>query len=125
TGLDLKWTNNTSMAVLIEAETDGRYFTVRLYGTMPGWSVQIDEPKMENIKEADEEIVYQASDTIPDGQTRQIERAHDGFDVTVARHVTENGETRTGHFKASYGPSRNVVLVGSSTGELPEQYEDP
>lgn len=122
TGLDFKWTNNTSTAVLIEAEADGQNFTIRLYGTAPPWSVEVDEPKKENVEEADEEIVYQPSDTIPNGQTRQIERAQDGFDVTVTRHVTENGETRTEHFSTTYGPSRNVVLVGSSNGELPAEY---
>jgi len=122
TGLDFKWTNNTSTAVLIEAEADGQYFTIRLYGTNPPWSVQVDEPKVEDIEEANQEIVYQASDTIPDGTTRQIERAQDGFDVTVTRHITENGETRTENFSTSYGPSRNVVLVGSADGELPPEY---
>ncbi|HEX5166036.1 MAG TPA: VanW family protein, partial [Thermomicrobiales bacterium] len=121
-GLDFKWTNNTATAVLIEAVADGENFTVRLYGTAPPWSVQVDEPKTSNVKEADEEIVYQASDTIPDGETRRIESAHDGFDVTVTRHVTQNGETQTENFSTSYGPSRNVVLVGSSTGELPAEY---
>ncbi|HYI14384.1 MAG TPA: VanW family protein [Thermomicrobiales bacterium] len=122
TGLDFKWTNNTATAVLIEAEADGQYFTIRLYGTAPPWSVQVDEPKVENVTEADEEIVYQASDMLPDGQTRKIEGAQDGFDVTVSRHVTENGETRTEQFSTTYGPSRNVVLVGSSHGELPAEY---
>ena len=122
TGLDFKWTNNTATAVLIEAEADGQDFTIRLYGTPPPWSVQVDEPTRENIEAADEEIVYQPSDTIPDGQTRQIERAQDGFDITVYRHVTENGELRTEQFSTSYGPSRNVILVGSSDGELPAEY---
>jgi vancomycin resistance protein YoaR len=122
TGLDFKWTNNSPTAVLIEAEADGEYFTVRLYGTPPPWSVQVESPKVENIEAADEEIVYQPSDMIPDGTTRQIERAQDGFDATVTRHVTQNGETRTENFSTSYGPSRNVVLVGSSDGELPPEY---
>ncbi|MGH9176437.1 MAG: VanW family protein, partial [Vicinamibacterales bacterium] len=122
TGLDLKWTNTTATAVLIEAVADGRYFTIRLYGSYPPWSVQIDEPRIEDVVEADETITYQASDSLPDGHTRQIERAHDGFDVTVTRHVTESGQTRSENFPASYGPSRNVVLVGSSDGELPPEY---
>jgi vancomycin resistance protein YoaR len=124
-GLDFKWTNNTATAVLIEAEADGENFTVRLYGTAPPWSVQVDEPKTSNVKEADEEIVYQASDTIPDGDTRRIESAHDGFDVTVTRRVTQNGETRTEDYSTSYGPSRNVVLVGSSTNERPADFVPP
>lgn len=122
TGLDFKWTNNTSTAILLEAEADGQYFTVRLYGTSPPWSVEVDEPVRENIEEADEEIVYQASDTIPDGTTRKIEGAQDGFDVSVTRRVIQNGETRSEVFSTSYGPSRNVVLVGSSNGELPAEY---
>ncbi len=122
TGLDFKWVNTSGTAVLIEAVADGEDFTIRFYGTQPPWSVQVDVPKTENVEKADDKIVYQASETIPDGHTRQIERAHDGFDVTVTRQITENGETRSEEFSTSYGPSRNVVLVGSTSGELPPEY---
>lgn len=122
TGLDFKWTNNTATAVLIEAVADGQNFTIRLYGTAPAWTVEVDEPQTSNIKKTDPEIVYQPSDTIPDGQTRKIESAQDGFDVSVTRRVIENGETRAEQFSTTYAPARNVVLVGSSNGELPPEY---
>jgi vancomycin resistance protein YoaR len=114
-GADFKWTNTTGTAVMIEAAADGERFAVRLYGTPPPWRVEVDPPKVENLVAASEEVVYEESDTIPAGSTRQIERANDGFDVTVTRRVIQGDVVNTEEFKASYGPSRNVVLVG--TGE--------
>ncbi|HUG16980.1 MAG TPA: VanW family protein [Thermomicrobiales bacterium] len=124
-GLDLKWTNNTSTAVLIEASTDGQYFTVVLYGAAPNWRVEIDAPVISNVKAADQEIVYEPSADIPNGAQRRIERAHDGFDVSITRRVISGDNVETTVWTATYGPSRNVVLVGSDTGELPEGWVAP
>ena len=116
-GLDLKWTNNSSTAVLIEAVADGQNFMVNLYGTPPPWRVEIDQPVVTNTVPANEEIVYEPSPTIPEGTTRQIERAQDGFDASVVRRVIEGDDVRTLDLVSQYGPSRNVVLVGSGDGE--------
>lgn len=116
-GLDLKWTNNSSTAVLIEAVADGQNFMINLYGTPPPWRVEIDQPIVTNVVTADQETVYESSSTIPEGTTRQIERAQDGFDVSVVRRVIEGDTVRTMDLGSQYGPSRNVVLVGSENGE--------
>lgn len=124
-GLDFKWTNNSPTAVLLEAATDGQMFTVRLYGTPPPWKVEVVPPVIENVVEAKDEIVYEGTTTVPEGQLRTIEHAQDGFDVTIVRKVTENGETRSLEYKTKYGPSRNVVLVGTVDGTLPEGWVPP
>ncbi len=123
-GLDLKWTNNSPTAILLEASTDGQNFTVRLYGTYPPWRVEIDQPIISDTVPADPKTVYEATDTIPDGATRGIETAHEGFDSNVVRRVYEGDQVRTYEMRSHYGPSRNVVLVGSSTGELPADYQE-
>jgi vancomycin resistance protein YoaR len=116
TGLDFRWMNNTSTAVLIETHADGENLHVRLYGTPPDWSVEVDPPEITNIVEADTEDVMQEDDTLPEGQMLRVERAHDGFDIRIVRRVYENdGNVRELVLQTTYGPSRNVVLVG--TGE--------
>ena len=126
-GLDLKWTNNSEHAVLIQAEADDDNFTVRLIGQRPAWEVKIDEPDITNIDWADDETVYYEPDTsIPVGQTVRIEHAHEGFDIRIVRTVTSpDGSERIWDGKMSYGKSRNVVLVGSEDGELPADFVPP
>jgi vancomycin resistance protein YoaR len=114
--LDFRWMNNSPTAILIEAVADGDNFIVRLYGTPPDWTVEVDEPIITNIVEANAEEVLQDDPTLPAGKTLRIERATDGFDVRIVRKVHENdGNVRELVLDTSYGPSRNVVLVG--TGE--------
>jgi vancomycin resistance protein YoaR len=116
TGLDFRWMNNTSTAVLIETYADGENLHVRLYGTPPDWSVEVDPPEITNVVEADTEDVLQDDDSLPEGQMLRVERAHDGFDIKIVRRVYENdGNVRELVLQTTYGPSRNVVLVG--TGE--------
>lgn len=114
--LDFQWTNNTETAVLIGADADGQNLTIRLFGTPPNWTVEVDQPEITNIVEADPQEVLQDDPTMPAGQRLAIERANDGFDVRIVRRVYEaDGNVRELVFDTSYGPSRNVVLVG--TGE--------
>jgi vancomycin resistance protein YoaR len=124
-GMDFQWTNNSATAVLIEASTDGQNFTVILYGTPPDWRVEIDQPVISNRVAANPETVYEPSKDIPTGTLRQIERAHDGFDVSVVRRVIRGEQVDVHELSASYGPSRNVVLVGTEATELPPGWTPP
>ncbi len=119
-GLDFRWMNNSSTAVLIEAAADGENFTVRLYGTPPDWNVEVPPPEITNVVTASQEEVMQEDPTLPAGKTLRVERAQDGFDIKIIRKVHESdGEVRELVLTAEYGPSRNVTLVG--TGEDLEQ----
>lgn len=115
-GLDFQWMNNGQSAILIEAVADGENFTVRLYGTPPDWTVEVEPPVITNVVAASQEEITQEDPTLPAGQRLRIERAGDGFDATIIRRVRESdGEVRELEVSSSYGPSRNVTLVG--TGE--------
>ena len=124
-GLDLKWTNNSEHAVMIQAVADGEDFIVRLIGQRPSWEVEIKEPEITNIDWADEETVYYEPDmSIDVGTMVTVEHAHEGFDVRIIRTVTtQDGVERIWDGKMSYGKSRNVVLVGSEDGALPEGFQ--
>ncbi|MFW6074939.1 MAG: VanW family protein [Chloroflexota bacterium] len=126
-GLDLKWINNSDHAVLVHAEADGEDFRVRLIGRSPDWDVEIEDPEIDNVDPADEEAVhYEPDSSLDPGKTLRIERAMDGFDVKIVRRVTTpDGEERVWDVTVTYGKSRNVVLVGSEDGELPEGFEPP
>jgi vancomycin resistance protein YoaR len=124
-GLDLKWTNTSSTAVMIEASADGQNFTVRLIGTAPNWRVEVDPPIITNVKTAPQEPVYEASDTIPDGSLLRIEHASDGFDAKIVRRVYVGDEVKTYEYDEEYGVAKNVTLVGSSTNELPADFVPP
>lgn len=116
TGLDFRWMNNTSTAVLIETVADGDNFTVRLYGTPPDWTVEVDPPEITNVVTANQEVVMQEDPTLPAGKQLRIESANDGFEIEIVRRViNSDGEVRELVLSAEYGPSRNVTLVG--TGE--------
>lgn len=115
-GMDFQWLNNSPTAVLLGAEANGDDLVIRLFGTPPDWSVEVDQPEITNIVEAEEEVVEQDDPSLPLGNRLAIERATDGFDVKIVRRVFEaDGNVRELVLETSYGPSRNVVLVG--TGE--------
>jgi vancomycin resistance protein YoaR len=122
-GLDMKWTNNGPTPVMLEVATNGSDLTVNLYGAPTPWRVEVDAPVITNTVKADDKIYYQATDTLPDGQTRSVEHAQDGFDASVTRRVIQGDNVTSTDFTTTYEPAKNMVLVGSSTGELPAEYQ--
>lgn len=126
-GLDLKWINDSDRAVLIQAEADGENFTIRLIGQRPNWEVELSEPEVSNIDLANvDEVIYRPDESLEEGQTLRIEKAQDGFDVRIVRTVrTPEGDERVWDFTQTYEKARNVVLVGSTNGELPAGFEQP
>jgi len=113
--VDLKWVNDTGHHILIETAVDeaDKTLTFRYYGTNPGRTVEIDGPHESNPV-AHGPAIYRDDPTLPKGETRQIEWAKDGLDVTVYRVVKENGvETRRDTFFSRYRPWQAVFLVGT------------
>lgn len=113
-GLDSTWTNTTGNWVAINAVADGEWMTVEVWGTATGWTVQADEPVIENVVKADPTMVRQYSPDIPPGQSVVVERAQDGFTATIHRTVTDaSGQQLDDLWMTSYYiPARNVTLVG-------------
>jgi vancomycin resistance protein YoaR len=112
--VDLKWENDTGHYILIQTYVDraNNTLTFRYYGTNPGRTVEMDGPHESNPV-AHGPAVYRDDPTLPKGQTKQIEWAKDGLDVTVYRTVTGNGETRRDTFFSRYRPWQAVYLVGT------------
>jgi len=113
--VDLKWVNDTGHYILIQTAVDRQNSTVtfRFYGTNPGRTVEMEGPFEENPV-SHGPAVYRDDPTLPKGQTKQIEWAKDGLDVTIYRIVKEGGaEVRRDTFFSRYRPWQAVYLVGT------------
>jgi vancomycin resistance protein YoaR len=116
--VDLKWVNDTGHYILIQTyvDRDKQTLTFRYYGTNPGRIVELDGP-YESNPVPHGAPVYREDPTLPKGQTKQIEWAKDGLDVTVYRIIKENGvEVQRDSFFSRYRPWQAVFLVGTKEG---------
>jgi len=112
--VDLKWVNDTGHHILIHTYVDepNKTLTFRYYGTKSNRSVEMDGPYEAN-PEPHDPAVYRDDPTLPKGQTKQIEWAKDGLDVTIYRIINENGQSRQDTFFSRYRPWQAVYLVGT------------
>lgn len=114
--LDFTFINPTNDWLALKTIVDGKTLTIELWGTNPGWDVQIEQPVITNVVKASQEMVYEENSELPSGQTVFVEHAEDGFNAAIRRVVRKDGnviEDRV--FESYYAPARNVTLVG--TGE--------
>ncbi|HSR31861.1 MAG TPA: VanW family protein [Anaerolineae bacterium] len=117
--VDLKWVNDTGHYVLIQTYVDrnNSTLTFRYYGTNPGRTVEIDGPYEDNHVPHDPPV-YREDPTLPKGETKQIEWAKDGLDVTVYRIIKTDGvEVQRDTFFSRYQPWQAVFLVGTRVDE--------
>lgn len=115
-GVDFQFRNNTPDWLLVQAKTDGKNLTFRLYGTKPAWDVRVEGPTITKVVKADPKLVYQEDPAMPPGQRIQIEAAADGFTARFLRTVVQDGQVIDRWVaQSSYVPARNVVLVGPGT----------
>jgi len=91
--------------------------TFHYYGTNPGRTVEMEGPYEDNYVEHGP-AVYRDDPTLPKGETKQIEWAKDGLDVTVYRIIQVDGvEVQRDTFFSRYLPWQAVYLVGTRTEE--------
>lgn len=117
--VDLKWVNDTGHYILIQTHVDQGNQTVsfRFYGTNPGRTVELEGPYEDNHVPHGA-AVYRDDPTLPKGETKQIEWAKDGLDVTVYRIIREDGvEVQRDTFFSRFRPWQAVYLVGTRTDE--------
>ncbi len=113
--VDLKWVNDTGYHVLIQTYVDrvNNTLTFRYYGTNPSRTVEMDGPYEENFVPHDPPV-YRDDPTLPEGETKQIEWAKDGLDVTIYRIIKKDGvEVERETFFSRYRPWQAVYLVGT------------
>ena len=113
--VDLKWLNDTGHHILIQTYVDKAKSTLtfRLYGANPGRTIEMDGPHESNPVPHGPPI-YREDPTLPKGQTRQIEWAKDGLDVTIYRLIKKDGVLLARDaFFSRYQPWQAVYLMGT------------
>ncbi|MBL4694911.1 VanW family protein [Candidatus Gracilibacteria bacterium] len=115
-GPDLKFENTTDSHILIQTFTraDDRELYVIFYGTSPGKTVELEGPFLSNYRQPGETI-YEDSNEIAPGTTKQVEKNHTGFDVTWYRHITDrDGNVDTEEINTRYKAVSAKILVGTT-----------
>jgi vancomycin resistance protein YoaR len=110
---DFKFTNDTPGYILVQSKVAGTKITFEFYGTKDGRTVNISSPVISNIT-APPEPLMEPTDTLPIGETKQVEKAHDGSDASFAYTVTRNSQViHNVTFTSHYVPWRARILVGT------------
>jgi vancomycin resistance protein YoaR len=113
-GLDFQFSNTTDNWVGIESIAKSGVLRFVLRGVKPTWRVTVGQPRISNVVPTVQDLVTRADPKMPVGQTLQVEVAQDGFDASITRTVTLNGQTvDQWTARAHYLPSRNVLLYGT------------
>lgn len=113
---DFKFVNNFSTYTLIQSKVVGTKITFELYGTKDNRVVSVSDPILTDITTPDPPI-YTETDTLPLGQTKRVEKPHQGGTATFGYKVTAVDGTvlQAKTFKSVYVPWRERWLVGKGT----------
>ncbi len=115
--VDFKFKNTTNAYVLVQpiVDVEEGVLIFRLWGTDPGWEVEVSEAIKENIQEPPPPV-YQEDPSLPTGVVRQVEWAKPGMTVRITRTV-RRGDTiiEQREFVSTYQPWRAVYLYGPGT----------
>ena len=112
--LDLKFRNGTDAWLAVLVTADGDTVSARIVGTDPGWDVRVLQPEITNLVPKAEAMDYTDSPELPLGEELLVESAEDGFDVTIARTVSADGETIDEYaVSSSFSAARNLTLRGT------------
>ncbi len=120
--VDLKFTNDTPYWLLMEVYVSPTYGTItfKFYSTSDGRTVEDSSTGLQNVVPAPEEVFRENPDLAKD-ETKQVEWAADGADITHTRRVYRGGQllfqdTYYTHFEAwgavtEYGPGTDVAKL--------------
>lgn len=84
---DLKFINNTPGYVLIQSKISGSNITFEFYGTVDGRKIEISDPVVYDRVDPGEPV-YIDDPTLLPGETKQIEKAHQGARASFSYKVT-------------------------------------
>lgn len=110
---DFKFLNDTPGYILVQSKVEGTKITFELYGTKDGRIPSVTEPIVTDVTEPPE-AVYAETDTLPKGETKQIEKAHPGATAIATYTVMRDGqEINKQVFRSRYKPWQARFLVGT------------
>lgn len=113
--LDLKFVNPTDRWILLEMGSENEVAYTRLYGTPPGWEVDVSVPYISDPIEPDGPLEKE-DDKVKPGERVKTQSAAPGYVVKMVREVYDSGELiDTDEFVSEYSPQRETWLIGPGT----------
>ncbi len=112
---DFKFVNNYGNYILIQSKIEKTKIVFELYGTKDARIVEISNPE---ITETVDPVppIYVEIDTLPAGEKKQIEKAHQGATAKFTYKVTKDGQTlQDKTFTSKYVPWPEKWLVGKGS----------
>lgn len=120
TSPDFRFKNDTSSHLLIQSRVTGNKMIVELWGTMDGRKVEVDTPRVFNIKKAGPPKLIETDELAP-GEKNCTEKAHNGADAVFERRITyADGTLKKETYKSHYVVWPAVCLIGKAK-EAPPQ----
>ena len=115
--LSMSFINDNPHPVLIRGINKPGAVTFELYGVDDGRTVELSEPRIENPKEAVEQIQY--TDSLAPGVQKRVEFNVDGLEVWVTRIVKDaNGAImHEDEFHSKYRTINGITQVGRYPGD--------
>jgi len=111
---DFKFLNDTNAHILVQGRVVGSKVIFELWGTNDGRVPSVSTPQILSTTPSGEPI-YADTDTLPKGEQKQIEKAHDGAVAIAYYTVTRNGDVINKQtFKSIYKPWPARFLVGTN-----------
>ncbi len=111
---DLKFRNDSPYGIYITSKWGASSLTFTLYSTSRHYQVSLATSAETNFR--DPPTKFEDDPTLPAGQQQATATGSAGFDVTVTRTVTLNGQVvRHDQFVSNYDPWPNIISRG--TGE--------
>lgn len=110
---DFKFINDTGSYILIQSKIVGTKITFELYGTSDGRKSVLSDPLILSTTPAPPPV-YVETNTLFQGETKRLERAHDGMSTVVYYSVEREGrEIIKQTFRSVYKPWAARYLVGT------------
>jgi hypothetical protein len=101
--------------MLLEMSTANEVATAYLFGTPPGWDVELSQPTISDPIEPDPPK-DRVDKRLQRGERRQVQTEQPGYNVSVDRTVTKDGEVvRQQTFYSAYQPQQEIWAVGEGT----------
>ena len=121
-GTDLKFRNDSEYGIFITSSWSSSTLTFSLWSTSRNYKVSLSTSAMRNF--TDPPTRYEDDPTMPKGTQEVEEPGSRGFDVTVFRTVTKDGQVvRRDEFVSNYTPWTRIIRRG--TGGKPGPIEPP
>jgi vancomycin resistance protein YoaR len=112
---DFKFVNNYKSHILIQSKVEGTKLTFELYGTKDARTIEISTPEMFDVVPAGNPVMIE-TDTLPAGEKKQVEKAHEGASAKFNYKVTRDGTVlQEKTFLSKYVPWPEKWLVGKGT----------